>query len=437
MIQNSRRFGYRTDGGGAKRFRAGKGTGNGVTPAAIITQHPLLSPAKNIMPTSEFRLLDHIRQLIAIPSVSSASPQWDQSNRPVIDLLAGWLEQAGFTVRIEPLPDRPDKANLIATLGSGPGGLVLAGHTDTVPYDAGRWHYDPFGGIVADGRIYGLGATDMKAFLALALAAARDFNVRDLRRPMVILATANEEIGMDGARALAAAGQPLGRHALIGEPTGLKPVRMHKGILMEAIRIEGRSGHSSDPALGANALEGMHRVIAELLQWRAELQARYRNPLFAVEVPTLNLGHIHGGDNPNRICADCELHIDIRPLPGMALAELRGALHERLGRVLVDGELKLSFTPLFEGIEAMETPAAAAIVRATEELTGAPAGAVGFGTEGPYLNALGMETVILGPGSVECAHQPDEFLALATLNPMLDLLRSLIGRFCVQDDRAQ
>lgn len=237
---------------------------------------------------------------------------------------------------------------------------------------------------------------------------------------------------MAGARALAAAGRPLGRRAVIGEPTDLKPVRMHKGILMEAIRVEGRSGHSSNPALGANALEGMHQVIGELLRWRAELQRRHRNPLFEVEVPTLNLGHIHGGDNPNRICADCELHIDLRPLPGMTLADLRGELHERLRRSLPEGGLNVSFSPLFEGIEAMETPAAAAIVRATEELTGAAAGAVSFGTEGPYFNALGMETVIMGPGSVACAHQPDEFLALATLQPTVELLRGLIARFCVQ-----
>lgn len=384
------------------------------------------------MSTAEFPLLDHIQQLIATPSVSSVSPQLDQSNRPVIDLLAGWLEQAGFAVQIELLPQRPDKANLIATLGSGPGGLVLAGHTDTVPYDHGRWRYDPFGGTIADGRIYGLGAADMKAFLALALAAAQDFTARDLRQPLVILATADEESSMNGVRALAATGQKLGRHAVIGEPTGLKPVRMHKGILMEAIRIEGRSGHSSDPALGANALEGMHRVIGELLQWRAELQACYRNPLFAVDMPTLNLGHIHGGDNPNRICAHCELHIDIRPLPGLTLAELRGALHQRLGQLLADSELKLSFRPLFDGIEAMETPATAAIVQAVEQLSGSPAGAVSFGTEGPYLNAMGMETVILGPGTIESAHQPDEFLALDTIKPMLDLLRDLIGRFCVK-----
>jgi len=384
------------------------------------------------MPTPLFPVLDRIRQLIAKPSVSSVLPRFDQSNRPVIDLLAGWLEEAGFAVRIEPLPGRPDKANLIAVLGSGPGGLVLAGHTDTVPCDAGRWRFDPFGGTVADGRIYGLGSADMKSFLALAIAAAGEFRADELRQPLVILATADEESGMDGARALAAAGQPLGRHALIGEPTGLKPVRLHKGILMEAIRLEGRSGHSSNPALGVNALEGMHRVIGELLRWRAELQARYRNPLFEVAVPTLNLGHIHGGDNPNRICADCELHVDIRSLPGMKLADLRSELHGRLGRLLADCELQLSFTPLFEGIEAMETPATAAIVRATEELTGAPAGAVSFGTEGPYLNALGMETVILGPGSVECAHQPDEYLPLTMIEPTLDLLLRLIHRFCVE-----
>ena len=201
---------------------------------------------------------------------------------------------------------------------------------------------------------------------------------------------------------------------------------------MEAIRLEGRSGHSSNPALGVNALEGMHRVIGELLRWRAELQTRYRNPCFEIEVPTLNLGHIHGGDNPNRICADCELHIDLRPLPGMALTDLREELHRRMGRLLADSDLRLSFLPLFAGIEALETPATAAIIQATEQLTGAPAGSVSFGTEGPYLNALGMDTVILGPGSVECAHQPDEFLALATILPTLDLLHRLIQQFCVE-----
>jgi acetylornithine deacetylase len=376
-----------------------------------------------------------LRRLIAVPSVSSVSPQFDQGNRAVIDLLASWLNDLGFRVEVQPLSHHPAKANLIATRGQGPGGLVLAGHTDTVPYDEGRWRFDPFGGQIDDGRLYGLGAADMKSFLALAIEAARGFEPRTLRRPVLILATADEESTMQGARQLVRAGWPLGRHAVIGEPTGLRPVRLHKGIAMEAIHVQGQAGHSSNPALGASALEGMYTVIGELLSWRRELQQRYCNPLFEVTVPTLNLGHIHGGDNPNRICGHCELHIDLRPLPGMPpLEELRTTLRERLTRSLGDSLLGISFTSLFPGIEAMETPPTAAIVRAAEELTGRPAGAVAFGTEGPYLNQLGLETVILGPGEIAQAHQPDEFLALSSLEPTLTLLRQLIVRFCVHPD---
>lgn len=374
-----------------------------------------------------------MRQLIAAPSVSSVSPQFDQGNRAVINLLASWLHDLGFAVEIQALSHHPNKANLIATLGKGPGGLVLAGHTDTVPYDQGRWRHDPFGGQIRDQRLYGLGSSDMKSFLALAIEAARDIAPRDLRQPLVILATADEESSMQGARQLVQAGWPLGRYAVIGEPTGLRPVRLHKGIAMEAIHIQGQAGHSSNPALGSSALEGMHKIIGELLNWREELQRRHTNPLFEVTVPTLNLGHIHGGDNPNRICAQCDLHIDLRPLPGMpSLEELRATMRARLTRSLGDSPLEITFTSLFPGVEAMETSANAPIVTAAEELTGYSAGSVAFATEGPYFNQLGLETVILGPGDIAQAHQPDEFLALSTVEPTLKLLRQLIDRFCIR-----
>jgi acetylornithine deacetylase len=235
---------------------------------------------------------------------------------------------------------------------------------------------------------------------------------------------------MCGARALLETHQRLGRHAIIGEPTGLKPIRLHKGIAMEAIRLQGRSGHSSDPALGISALEGMHQAMAELIAWRSDLQARFRNPMFAVEVPTINLGHIHGGDNPNRICAQCELHFDIRPLPGMDLGELRGEIDRRLGERLQGSGLAFERVSLFEGTPAMETPAESAIVRAAEALTGYTAGAVAFGTEGPYMNQMGMQTVIMGPGSINQAHQPDEFLALNQIEPGKRIIRELVMRFC-------
>jgi len=376
-------------------------------------------------------LIECMHALIACPSVSSVSPHWDQGNFDVVDLLDQWFRILGFDTRVMPVKGYADKYNLVASAGRGPGGLVLSGHTDTVPYDEGKWRFDPFRVEERDGRLYGLGTCDMKGFFALVVEAVRDLDLATLKHPLTIVATADEESSMCGAKELVDSRVHLGRHVVIGEPTGLRPVRMHKGIAMESIRITGRSGHSSDPALGNNALEGMHQAIGALLQWRQELQQKFRNPAFAVEVPTLNLGHIHGGDNPNRICAECELHFDIRPLPGMDLDALRTELGERLEQVLAGSGLGLEMIPLFEGIPPMETPADAEVVIACEDLTGHPAEAVAFATEGPYFNDLGMETVILGPGDVAQAHQPDEFVAVDRIGPGVEILKGLIRRFCL------
>lgn len=385
------------------------------------------------MPPAPPPLLKLIDALIAVPSVSSVSPEFDQSNTGVADLLADWLENLGFQIDIQPVSEHPKKTNLIATLGRGPVGLVLSGHTDTVPWDATGWDSDPFTLTERNDRLYGLGTSDMKAFFALAIEAVRTFDPNTLQRSLVILATADEESSMSGARALSECGKAFGPYALIGEPTGLRPVRMHKGIFMESIRLAGRSGHSSDPSLGNSALDGMVLVLDELMAWRRELQRDNRNPLFEVPFPTLNLGHIHGGDNPNRICADCELHIDMRPLPGMGMDELRQTMAGRIRQRLADTGLGVRIEPLIPGTPAMETPATSPIVQATERLTGHPAGAVAFGTEGPYFNQLGMQTVVLGPGDIDQAHQPNEFIALDRLQPMVSLLQKLITEFCVKD----
>jgi acetylornithine deacetylase len=377
-------------------------------------------------------LLQMIETLVSTPSVSSANKSLDQGNTAVIEHLANWLDASEFRVEIMPLPG--DKANLIATLGRGTGGLVLSGHTDTVPWDEGKWKYDPFSLTLADQRLYGLGTSDMKAFLALAIEASRNLRAKDLQEPLILLATADEETSMAGARALVERKLPRARYAVIGEPTGLRPVRMHKGILMEAIHLQGRSGHSSDPALGNSALEAMYTVIGAIRAWRNELQVNHVNPNFAVPVPTLNLGHIHGGDSPNRICPECELHIDLRPLPGMDLQELRGELHQRVLSALRDSGIQVSFESLFEGAPAMETPASSTIVQLAEKLTGHGAEAVAFATEAPYLNQLGMETVVLGPGDIDQAHQPDEYLALDRLAPTIDILEQMVNTVCIRKD---
>jgi acetylornithine deacetylase len=377
------------------------------------------------------KLEELMQQLIALPSISCTNPVLDQGNRNVINTLANWLENIGFSTEIQPLNSDGSKANLIATTGQGNYGLVLAGHTDTVPFDENRWDSDPFKLTKADNRFYGLGTADMKSFFALIIEAVRDLDLSSLKQPLIILATADEETSMSGAKALNASHFSGGRFALIGEPTGLKPVRMHKGMMMEAIKLTGLSGHSSNPALGNSALEAMHRVITELLKWRDELQAAYNNPLFEIPVPTMNLGHIHGGDNPNRICGHCELQIDIRPLPGMSLVDLRHELEQRLQKTLAGTMVSYETLALFDGVAAVETPADSKLVKAVEKLTGSPAEAVAFSTEAPFYNELGMDSVVLGPGHINQAHQPNEYLATSQIKPAVKLIQDLVKQFCM------
>ena len=374
-------------------------------------------------------LQDQFAALIATPSVSCTQPHWDQSNRAVIDLLAGWLADLGFACEIQEVA--PGKANLLATFGSGPGGLVLAGHSDTVPFDAALWKSDPLKLTAQGDRWVGLGVCDMKGFFPLVIEALRGLLDQPFRQPLLVLATCDEESSMAGARALAAAGRPLGRAAVIGEPTGLKPIRLHKGVMMERIDILGQSGHSSDPSLGHSALEAMQDVMGELRLLRAQWQREFNNPQFGVPQPTLNFGCIHGGDNPNRICGQCALEFDLRPLPGMDPEQLRAAIRGKLQPLAERHQVRIDYAPLFANVPPFEQSADSELVRVAEKLTGHAAQAVAFGTEAPYLQQLGCETIVLGPGDIACAHQPGEFLELARIEPTVRLLRQLIQHYCL------
>lgn len=368
--------------------------------------------------------------LIATPSVSCTQPYLDQSNRGVIDLLATWLAELGFNCDIQQVS--PGKFNLLATFGSGPGGLVLAGHSDTVPYDEALWQTDPLKLTEVDNRWVGLGSCDMKGFFALVIEAVRPLLDQPFKQPLLILATCDEETSMAGARALVEAGRPLGRAAVIGEPTGLKPIRMHKGVMMERIDILGRSGHSSDPSLGHSALEAMHDAISELKGLRQQWLNEYRNPQFSVPQPTLNFGCIHGGDNPNRICGQCSLEFDLRPLPGMDPNELRAIIRGKLQPLAERHQVNIDFAPIAAGVPPFEQDADAELVRVAERLTGHRAQAVAFGTEAPYLQQLGCETLVLGPGDIACAHQPGEYLEMSRLQPTVRLLTQLVEHYCLK-----
>lgn len=374
-----------------------------------------------------------LAELVAAPSVSCAIAEWDMSNKLVIDTLATWFSDLGFRTTTQIVS--PGKTNLIAVLGedttSELGGLILAGHSDTVPYDADKWRTDPFALTLQDDKLYGLGATDMKGFFPIILEAVKPFLNKRLKHPLIVLATADEESSMNGARLLLEQGigfKP--KAAIIGEPTNLTPINMHKGIMMEAIRVEGKSGHSSNPALGNNALEGMNDVMTSLLQFRNELQLRYRNPGFAVQTPTLNLGCIHGGDGANRICADCELHFDLRLLPGMDHDEIRRAINNKLRPIAETRGLDIVLSSLFHEVPAFLEPSDAELVQICEKLTGQKAQSVAFATEAPFIQQLGAQTIVLGAGSIDQAHQPDEYIPLDQLPPAVKILQNLIQHYC-------
>jgi acetylornithine deacetylase len=371
-----------------------------------------------------------LESLIASPSVSSTHSHLDTSNLAVVNLLANWLDQIGFEVKIQTVSDH--KANMIARIGDGDDGLVLSGHTDTVPYDDSLWLSDPFACTKKDDRLYGLGTSDMKSFFALAIAALQDINLDKLTRPLTILATADEESTMAGAKALLEDRHKLGQYCVIGEPTNLIPVRQHKGIFMESIRLTGQSGHSSDPSLGNSALEGMHEIVQAILNFRDRLGTQFVNHDFAVPLPTLNLGHIHGGDNANRICGACELHYDLRLLPEMELNQIRNALRDLIKDIANRRNLACEFSSLFDGTPALSTPAGSEIVKMTEELTRSTSQSVVFATEGPYFSQLGMETVVLGPGSIEVAHQPNEFIEIEQLQQAINIYSALVQKICIQ-----
>lgn len=379
------------------------------------------------------RLRQQLAELNAVPSVACTMPEQDMSNLPVIHLLANWFESAGFACEIMPVAE--GKANLIAVrAGTDPeasGGLVLAGHSDTVPFDEALWQSDPFKMTERDGKLYGLGMADMKGFFALILEAVTAYAKTPFKAPLIVVATCDEETSMAGARALMQHSKTKGRFTLIGEPTSMKPARLHKGVMLERVVITGQSGHSSDPELGRNAIDAMQEVITRLQQFRKNLK-KIQQPLFPVPYPTLNLGCIHGGDNPNRICGLCELQFDVRPLPGMSLEHIRQDIRHALSGIEQQFGVSMLYEPAVAGSDAAETPADSPFVQKIEALTGEVAGAVSFGTEAPYFNGQGMHSVILGPGNIEQAHQPNEYLEIKNLSPMVLLLNQLIHYYCVQ-----
>lgn len=372
---------------------------------------------------------ERLREIVSLNSISSEEPELDQSNESVIRCLERWLRELGFDVTLIKVKEKPLKYDLLARLGEGDGGLLLSGHTDTVPADPASWKSDPLSLTETEDRYTGLGSIDMKGFFAFAADAAASFSGKKLREPLYILATSDEETTMNGAKAFMEQASIRPRAVIIGEPTSLTPVYKHKGYMAFRVIAHGRRTHSSNPAEGINAIEIMHRAIAGIMKFRDSLK-KFRSSDFKVPEPTLNIGIIRGGDSPNSVPDTCVMQFDVRPTELTPVdfieKEVRKAIAQSAGEYSGSIEIEDLYPPLPAFGGGKDQP----VVRKLAELSGNEPVTVGYATEAGLLSALTQNTVVFGAGSISNAHQPDEYLLKKEIEPMSRILREIISLIC-------
>ena len=371
-------------------------------------------------------------RLVGFDSVSRSS------NLPIADFICNYLDGRGFRIIRNPSADGA-KANVVVVAGPETAakdrdGLVLSGHMDVVPADEPEWESDPFTLTRRGDSLFGRGACDMKGFLAVAMNRLAAASPAALKHPLALVFTYDEEVGTMGARRFVetgAAPPSLPRRTVIGEPTSMRVARMHKGHIKLRFIFPGRSAHSGYPHLGLNAIEPAGRAIVALAEVRAALE-RERPELGhhfdPVPFVTLNVAQVAGGVAVNIVPDRCVLDVGFRLLPGMErdpmVARIRAAVDAGTGRNDVQFELVNESPPMLLDGAADIFQAACTEAHQQGEHT------IAFTTDGGWLSRAGMDCVIFGPGAIEVAHRPNEFIPLAELEACDAALAGLVQGFC-------
>lgn len=369
-----------------------------------------------------------LSELVAIDSVSA------RSNAEIADYLAGRCEALGLAVKRFPYRDdnNLEKFNLIALAGvdfttKPKVELALVGHMDTVPYDPAWSEATTL--IENDGKLYARGACDTKGFIAAALSAVASTDLQTLTRPLALVFTGDEEVGLLGAKRLAAARPLEARFSIVGEPTSLQPIRAGKGYCLAEIIVHGVEGHSAYPALGSSAIFRAARLITRIEQVATELE-REKHPDFDPPFTTLNVGLVRGGSAKNVIPGECRLTIEWRPIPGQRAERLLELID---WAVAEESKLDNSFSCVINASRTdsgFENDAQSQFVQMMERLSGKKAGTVAFGTEAAQMMDLGAEAVVFGPGNIRVAHRTGEFVPISELEGCVNILTQAIAECC-------
>ena len=364
------------------------------------------------------------------------------SNLELIAALRDSLEQQGIKPWFAHNKEKT-KANLFATLpattgpnaGATQGGIVLSGHTDVVPVDGQKWDTDPFKLLEKDGALYGRGTCDMKGFIATAMALTPEFLAMPRTKPMHLAFSFDEEIGCIGAPAMLEEIVKRGIKVdgcVVGEPTSMNVVVAHKGINVFACKVHGKSAHSSLTPQGCNAIEYAARMICAIRDFADAYKANGPyDQFFDVPFTTMTTNQIRGGIAVNTIPELCEFTYEFRNLPGMTVADIQAQIDVYVRDVLLP-KMKAEFSDArieidnFAGSPALEAAEQAAITELVRTLTGdRQTRKVAYGTEAGLFQQIGIPTIVCGPGSIDNAHKPNEFVTLAQLDHCEQFLRKL------------
>lgn len=358
-----------------------------------------------------------------------------ESNLAFIGYVEDYLRSHGVASRRIVSQDG-GKANLLATVGTqAAGGIVLSGHTDVVPVDGQAWTSDPFVLTRRGDKLFGRGACDMKGFIALALAAVPDFVAAGLKRPAHLAFSYDEEVGCLGApRLIAAMARDVPPPALVivGEPTSLGLVGAHKGISVYEVVVRGREAHSSQTHLGVSAVMAAVRLMAvlETIARRLESEADAASP-FTPPHATLTIGVVHGGTAGNILARECRFLFDLRAPAGTdvetALADFFAAAkaEDAAIRARCEGGVEVVRRAAVPGFSMPRGGSAEALARRVTGQNGEP-GAVAFAAEAGQFEEAGFATILCGPGSIDQAHQADEFIAIEQMERGAALMAAVL-----------
>ena len=378
--------------------------------------------------------VEMIRKLVGFPTVSR------DSNLELIHFVRDRLAALGAEARLT-YNDERSKANLFATLGPrGKPGIVLSGHTDVVPVDGQAWDTDPFCVVEKDGKLYGRGTSDMKSFVAVVLALAPEFAQRGLKTPIHFSFSYDEEVGCIGVGRLIADLAQAGikpQSCIVGEPTLMRPVIAHKGKKGFRCNVRGFAYHSAYAPMGVNAVE----AAAEAVAFLKSMARRHRDngPYdrgFDVAHTTVHTGVMRGGTALNIVPHECTFDFEFRHLPGddpdALFAEFRNYLDTSLVPEMraVHADSGFEIVPL-SVLPALDNGPEMEVVGLAQELSGnSDIGKVSYGTEGSQFQRAGIPTVVCGPGSIEQAHKPNEYVAIEQVEKCEQFIRRLMNHVC-------